>query len=192
MRPRPRLRLDLVAVAVAVPLFIQLRERKGSATRPRLRLDLVAVAVAVPPLDSIKGKKGKCDWTATVTGTGRPQSRLVAVAVTVALPFLSNALIKGKTQENHYSAYTANGARTARETTKPSRAQKRLQQTTGTWCSGITPAQHAGGPGFNPQCVHMWQPRSTVPTRGACKTTAAGAVTPSAVDCARSRARAPK
>ena len=24
----------------------------------------------------------------------------------------------------------------------------------GTWCSGITPAQHAGGPGFNPQCVH--------------------------------------
>ena len=25
----------------------------------------------------------------------------------------------------------------------------------GTWCSGITPAQHAGGPGFNPQCVHF-------------------------------------
>ena len=24
----------------------------------------------------------------------------------------------------------------------------------GTWCSGITPAQHAGGPGLNPQCVH--------------------------------------
>ena len=24
----------------------------------------------------------------------------------------------------------------------------------GTWCSGITPAQHAGGPGFNPRCVH--------------------------------------
>ena len=24
----------------------------------------------------------------------------------------------------------------------------------GTWCSGITPAQHAGGPGFNPQCAH--------------------------------------
>ena len=24
----------------------------------------------------------------------------------------------------------------------------------GTWCSGITTAQHAGGPGFNPQCVH--------------------------------------
>ena len=28
-------------------------------------------------------------------------------------------------------------------------------QPTGTWCSGITPAQHAGGPGFNPQCVHL-------------------------------------
>ena len=28
----------------------------------------------------------------------------------------------------------------------------------GTWCSGITPAQHAGGPGFNPQCVHFWFP----------------------------------
>ena len=27
-------------------------------------------------------------------------------------------------------------------------------QSWGTWCSGITPAQHAGGPGFNPQCVH--------------------------------------
>ena len=26
---------------------------------------------------------------------------------------------------------------------------------TGTWCSGITPAQHAGGPGFNPQCVQF-------------------------------------
>ena len=25
----------------------------------------------------------------------------------------------------------------------------------GTWCSGITPAQHAGGPGLNPQCVHL-------------------------------------
>ncbi len=25
----------------------------------------------------------------------------------------------------------------------------------GTWCSGITPAQHAGGPGFNPRCVHF-------------------------------------
>ena len=25
----------------------------------------------------------------------------------------------------------------------------------GTWCSGITPAQHAGGPGFNPQRVHL-------------------------------------
>ena len=25
----------------------------------------------------------------------------------------------------------------------------------GTWCSGITPAQHAGGPGFNPQRVHV-------------------------------------
>ena len=24
----------------------------------------------------------------------------------------------------------------------------------GTWCSGITSASHAGGPGFNPQCVH--------------------------------------
>ena len=27
----------------------------------------------------------------------------------------------------------------------------------GTWCSGITPAQHAGGPGLNPQCVHLSQ-----------------------------------
>ena len=25
----------------------------------------------------------------------------------------------------------------------------------GSWCSGITPAQHAGGPGFNPQCAHV-------------------------------------
>ena len=25
----------------------------------------------------------------------------------------------------------------------------------GMWCSGITPAQHAGGPGFNPQRVHF-------------------------------------
>jgi hypothetical protein len=24
----------------------------------------------------------------------------------------------------------------------------------GTWCSGITSALHAEGPGFNPQCVH--------------------------------------
>ena len=26
---------------------------------------------------------------------------------------------------------------------------------TGTWCSGITSASHAEGPGFNPQCVHF-------------------------------------
>ena len=25
----------------------------------------------------------------------------------------------------------------------------------GSWCSGITPAQHAGGPGFKPQRVHI-------------------------------------
>ena len=33
-------------------------------------------------------------------------------------------------------------------------------QSRGTWCSGITPAQHAGGPGFNPQRVQfdlIWQ-----------------------------------
>ena len=32
----------------------------------------------------------------------------------------------------------------------------------GTWCSGITPAQHAGGPGFNPQCVHYFSNRYNV------------------------------
>ena len=32
--------------------------------------------------------------------------------------------------------------------------QPRRDLAKGTWCSGITPAQHAGGPGFNPQCVH--------------------------------------
>ena len=26
----------------------------------------------------------------------------------------------------------------------------------GRWCSGITPAQHAGGPGCNPQSVHLF------------------------------------
>ena len=25
----------------------------------------------------------------------------------------------------------------------------------GAWCSGITSASHAEGPGFNPQCVHF-------------------------------------
>ena len=33
-------------------------------------------------------------------------------------------------------------------------SRARLCYQSGTWCSGITPAQHAGGPGFNPQCVH--------------------------------------
>ena len=44
---------------------------------------------------------------------------------------------------------------------RPRAAQGRRPQKTpktstqrGTWCSGITPAQHAGGPGFNLQCVH--------------------------------------
>ena len=31
----------------------------------------------------------------------------------------------------------------------------------GTWCSGITPAQHAGGPGLNPQCVHLLEKSRT-------------------------------
>ena len=30
----------------------------------------------------------------------------------------------------------------------------------GTWCSGITSASHAEGPGFNPQCVQLWFPSS--------------------------------
>ena len=29
------------------------------------------------------------------------------------------------------------------------------QLSLGTWCSGITSASHAEGPGFNPQCVHF-------------------------------------
>ena len=33
-------------------------------------------------------------------------------------------------------------------------AQAMTKHIGGTWCSGITPAQHAGGPGFNPQRVH--------------------------------------
>ena len=30
----------------------------------------------------------------------------------------------------------------------------------GTWCSGMTSASHAEGPGFNPQCVQLWFPSS--------------------------------
>ena len=32
---------------------------------------------------------------------------------------------------------------------------RQTQPQPGTWCSGITPVQHAGGPGFNPQCVQV-------------------------------------
>ena len=34
------------------------------------------------------------------------------------------------------------------------RMRRRCLRFEGTWCSGITPAQHAGGSGFSPQCVH--------------------------------------
>ena len=30
-----------------------------------------------------------------------------------------------------------------------------IEKSSGTWCSGITSASHAEGPGFNPQCVHL-------------------------------------
>ena len=33
--------------------------------------------------------------------------------------------------------------------------QEKTNVLLGTWCKGITPAQHAGGAGFNPQCVHF-------------------------------------
>ena len=33
--------------------------------------------------------------------------------------------------------------------------KKAKKCTGGTWCSGRAPAQHARGPGFNPQCVHF-------------------------------------
>ena len=54
----------------------------------------------------------------------------------------------------------------------------------GSWCSGITPAQHAGGAGFNPQCVHLlcsvvrrlWQVEPL-------KSSIAGAPGPPAIDC---------
>ena len=35
-------------------------------------------------------------------------------------------------------------------------AETTMLTSEGTWCSGITPAQHVGGPGFNPQCVHVF------------------------------------
>ena len=36
----------------------------------------------------------------------------------------------------------------------PAPYRGRCEQHLGTWCSGITSASHAEGPGFSPQCVH--------------------------------------
>ena len=71
----------------------------------------------------------------------------------------------------------------------------------GTWCSGITPAQHAGGPGLNPQRVHLYGASSSVALRkrappqpgtpppqaagqAACDATAPGPMAPLAIRCA--------
>ena len=44
-----------------------------------------------------------------------------------------------------------------KETHTNAPTDRQTQPQPGTSCSGITPAQHAGGPGFNPQCVHITQ-----------------------------------
>ena len=74
---------------------------------------------------------------------------------------------------------------------------------TGTWCSGITPAQNAGGPGFNPQCVHiyhcrvrmtLWNPLAALSVQGTtsnmqcamcCVQSAMGGVRCSSLQCVR-------
>ena len=57
----------------------------------------------------------------------------------------------------------SHGSDASMRATVPQRRGHRIQQ--GTWCSGITPAQHAGGPGFNPQCVHFHMPFCWSPGR---------------------------
>ena len=48
------------------------------------------------------------------------------------------------------------------EDTRAAKANKIQQRragrkcSSGTWCNGITSASHAEGPGFNPQCVHIF------------------------------------
>ena len=57
----------------------------------------------------------------------------------------------------------SHGSEASMRATVLQRRGHRRQQ--GTWCSGITPAQHAGGPGFNPQCVHFHMPFCWSPGR---------------------------
>ena len=45
--------------------------------------------------------------------------------------------------------------RIAARSSLPQRSSCSSQTVEGTWCSGITSASHAEGPGFNPQCVHL-------------------------------------
>ena len=51
--------------------------------------------------------------------------------------------------------------RFARRSRFMSELHGRRRLPSGTWCSGITSAPHAEGPGFNPQCVHLHWPGET-------------------------------
>ena len=50
---------------------------------------------------------------------------------------------------NTFDAHRQTAAQTLKQWAKIGIIQQ------GSWCSGITPAQHAGGPGLNPQTVHF-------------------------------------
>ena len=71
-----------------------------------------------------------------------------------------------KAKQNKQNMPQSKSRDAAAEFEKPNQKELTLQSssmTKGTWCSGITPAQHAGGPGFNPQCVYTLLPSEINP-----------------------------
>ncbi len=75
------------------------------------------------------------------------------VAGTSKLPGLGTTHHKHRRHAAQAAAWICT-VRTRHES-RPTRPTTRAQ-----WCSGITSALHAEGPGFNPQCVHIPQPQA--------------------------------
>ena len=78
--------------------------------------------------------------------------RILSMALRVRLPSCSMRCTAHATTREHL----ANAGRLRRNAIH--RLSMLLPMQMGTWCSGITSASHAEGPGFKSQCVHFSKP----------------------------------
>ncbi len=126
------------------------RKGVGSRTPQLSRLQSAPRRAEAEPASSFRcrGKADLGDW---------PDQQQTACANTCAATrqgCIGNWHVETAGPRNHTSAACGASSCLDLHRRNSTRVASHATHNAGTWCSGITSALHAEGPGFNPQCVH--------------------------------------